>query len=481
MEVRAGASAGEIVVTSNTPLTFATNANERMRITSDGELLVGGTTSLSTHGITLQRPNALPVLRLFRNDTSVTTNDVLGKISFYGNDTTSNTPTELAYIQGIASGAHDAGDNPTDLSFATTADGASSPTERMRLDSEGNLGIGVTPSAWGLDGVLEFGVGGSALVAYSANNTNMYSNAYFNGTNEIYVASNTATKYQQSSGAHQWFNAPSGTAGNAITFTRAMTLDASGRLGIGTTSPSSLIETDRATALSNSSITNGRGTIHLSAASNSTGSTGQILNAISFSGQGTGRRRAMIANLQSASSLTGGDLAFYTTAASTSTDDVTERMRIDSSGYLRLAGGGIQFNGDTAAANSLDDYEEGTWTPALAGYTGTTYGVDGQQGWYTKIGNVVVMHFYIEITSVGTFVTNSRITGAPFGAGPAIAAAVGNQPTVLTALNETRADQYIAQYNGGADIFLYNNAGTPRNGNIWKAGYIAGTLVTISY
>ena len=131
-------------------IAFTEGGVESMRITSDGELLVGGTTSLSTHGITLQRLNALPVLRLFRNDTSVTTNDVLGRISFHGNDTTSNTPTELAYIQGIASGAHDAGDNPTDLSFFTTADGASSPTERMRIDSSGNVGIGTSSPATAL-------------------------------------------------------------------------------------------------------------------------------------------------------------------------------------------------------------------------------------------------------------------------------------------------------------------------------------------
>jgi hypothetical protein len=44
--------------------------------------------------------------------------------------------------------------------------------------------------------------------------------------------------YGQTSGQHQWYTAPSGTAGNAITFTQAMTLNASGNLGIGTTSPS---------------------------------------------------------------------------------------------------------------------------------------------------------------------------------------------------------------------------------------------------
>jgi hypothetical protein len=48
-----------------------------------------------------------------------------------------------------------------------------------------------------------------------------------------------AALYEQNNAAHIWYNAPSGTAGNAISFTQAMTLNASGRLGIGTTSPDS--------------------------------------------------------------------------------------------------------------------------------------------------------------------------------------------------------------------------------------------------
>ena len=61
----------------------------------------------------------------------------------------------------------------------------------------------------------------------------------------------------------------------------------------------------------------------------------------------------------------------------------SERMRI-------LSSGGITFNGDTAAANALDDYEEGTWTPTInittTPITGITY--TRQAGYYTKIGNV---------------------------------------------------------------------------------------------
>jgi hypothetical protein len=63
-------------------------------------------------------------------------------------------------------------------------------------------------------------------------------NAYYNGTNYIYKTTNPASYYDQDASRHAWFNAPSGTAGNAISFTQAMTLDASGNLLVGTTSAS---------------------------------------------------------------------------------------------------------------------------------------------------------------------------------------------------------------------------------------------------
>jgi hypothetical protein len=76
---------------------------------------------------------------------------------------------------------------------------------------------------------------------------NLMTNAFLNGSLAyIYKTSSVATLYQQSSGGqHQWFTAPSGTAGNAITFTQAMTLDASGNLLVGTTSTSSLAASGR--------------------------------------------------------------------------------------------------------------------------------------------------------------------------------------------------------------------------------------------
>jgi hypothetical protein len=100
-----------------------------------------------------------------------------------------------------------------------------------------NLGLGVTPSAWASFKSIEL-PNGVYLGTFTGGGEPMYlgANNYFNGSNFIYKATGYATRYQQASGAHLWFNAPSGTAGNAITFTQAMTLDASGNLGIGVTS-----------------------------------------------------------------------------------------------------------------------------------------------------------------------------------------------------------------------------------------------------
>jgi len=96
-----------------------------------------------------------------------------------------------------------------------------------------NLGVGVTPNAWSLIKGLQV-TGGGFFGSY-LNNSYMGANWYFDGTNK-YIASDFATEYEQNDGKHIWYTAPSGTAGNAITFTQAMTLDASGNLIINDTS-----------------------------------------------------------------------------------------------------------------------------------------------------------------------------------------------------------------------------------------------------
>jgi len=104
---------------------------------------------------------------------------------------------------------------------------------RMILDASGNLGLGITPSAW--SGVKALQVNSGASLAGDTANLYLNTNAYYNGSNWVYATTNYANRYQAGTGFHAWYNAPSGTAGNAITFTQAMTLDASGNLLVGTT------------------------------------------------------------------------------------------------------------------------------------------------------------------------------------------------------------------------------------------------------
>jgi hypothetical protein len=95
-----------------------------------------------------------------------------------------------------------------------------------------------------------------------------------------------------------------------------------------------------------------------------------------------------------------------------------DRMSIttDTAAFLRMASGtgGIQFNGDTAAANALDDYEEGTWTPVVK--IGTTTNSGSAVGKYTKIGNVV--YIQATITSITKSSTGGlTVQGLPFTIG----------------------------------------------------------------
>lgn len=85
---------------------------------------------------------------------------------------------------------------------------------------------------------------------------------------------------------------------------------------------------------------------------------------------------------------------------------------------ITLTGGQIVFPASqsaSAGANTLDDYEEGTWTPVIGGSGGTsgqTYGTQG--GTYVKIGKLVICQFQATLTAKGTITTNVQIQGLPF-------------------------------------------------------------------
>jgi hypothetical protein len=98
-----------------------------------------------------------------------------------------------------------------------------------------NLGVGVTPSAWASFKSMDVNDGGAGLTS-SGQNCYLTTNAYYNsGWKYKFTTVYGVSWYEQFNGQHAWFSAPSGTAGNAISATQAMTLDASGNLLVGTT------------------------------------------------------------------------------------------------------------------------------------------------------------------------------------------------------------------------------------------------------
>jgi hypothetical protein len=146
-------------------------------------------------------------------------------------------PSDTAYVGPIDPGPTSAVFNAS--STSTIAAFYTGATEKMRIDSAGNLGLGVTPGAWESTAkAIQFGTLGYVARGSSGQTILGYNN-FINTSNQyVYLATTQASRYEQVSGEHRWFSAPSGTAGTVITFTETMRVDPNGNVGIGTLTPS---------------------------------------------------------------------------------------------------------------------------------------------------------------------------------------------------------------------------------------------------
>jgi len=120
--------------------------------------------------------------------------------------------------------------NSTPLQFGTNS------TIKATLDSSGNLGIGVTPSAWSTYKAMQVGYTGSFSAHPSIELALMTSNAYFASGGWTYIQNGYSSQYYQTNGTHVWRTAASGTAAGLVTYTQAMTLSAAQNLLLGGTS-----------------------------------------------------------------------------------------------------------------------------------------------------------------------------------------------------------------------------------------------------
>ena len=217
-----------------TPVTIGNTAVQLGNtVTSFGNVTLTNVT-ISSGNVTITGANVsgtanVSTLIITGNQTS------LGNVSITGNVS--------ANIATFGAGSNTApaitttGDTNTGIFFpaADTIAFSEGGVEAMRIDSSGNVGIGLTPNAWSGSVVLQ--MTGPSLWG-STGVTHLSTNTYFDGTNYKYIATNFVTDYYQLSGTHVWRTAASGTAGNNVTFTESMRIDSAGNVGIGTSSPS---------------------------------------------------------------------------------------------------------------------------------------------------------------------------------------------------------------------------------------------------
>ena len=259
-----GSLAGTGAAFSDVNAVTLSNADSRIRGgTTAGRLLLAnsGTTSYaiiygSAHATT---PNTFSV---FNDNTESFRLSNTGAATFYN----SLNGTSLSMSGGITANGDLVTENGNGLTFVQlrntstggniytlSSAGASNPhsvsagsfyirnstnnTTPFLISSSGNVGIGVTPSAWFSDyRALQISNYSSFYGRVSNNESGIFNNAYRDAAAQYtYINTAAAGWYAISSGVHQWFNAPSGTAGNPITFTQAMTLTANSELLVNTT------------------------------------------------------------------------------------------------------------------------------------------------------------------------------------------------------------------------------------------------------
>jgi hypothetical protein len=286
----------------------------------------------------------------------------------------------MRFIDGTGTIVNETG---ADLDFRIESD--TSTHAFLLRGSDGNVGIGTSSPSAKLD------VNGAAAI----NDTLLISRSA--------VAPKITfenSSYAGGDGGIGYFNS------GALTFdtnaAERVRIDASGNVGIGTSSPQTNLHVDAGTK-NYTGTTPGLGTYAVSIESGSTGTCGIGIGS-----------HNNIPSIQGFGGGTGYNLALCPANGSVAIGHTSPSQALDVVGNIEVSGG--IYLGGTAAANLLDDYEEGTWTPEYEGATTAgSFTYDLQSGYYTKIGNLVTATFFIRTDAiVSAAAGNLKIAGLPF-------------------------------------------------------------------
>ena len=177
--------------------------------------------------------------------------------------------------------------------------------------------------------------------------------------------------------------------------------------------------------------------------------------------------------------IAGQNVSFSTGAFDTTAH--TERVRIDSTGAVKLLSGagidfsGIQTNATGMTSETLDSYEEGTWTPGWV--ASGTVATDVANGNYTKIGDLIFLSFVIGSTGTPTGTDTIGITGAPFSADATtnITRYQGSLELIHFTVNST--SQYSLGFSGATTLSIRRMTSTAGNvASTWSEVSNAGSF-----
>jgi hypothetical protein len=211
-----------LIVSRGATESFRVDASSRLLVGTSSAHNVGGAlgnaqfsgAGTQVHFVSTSTSPSYVNLAAGSSGTNVTGSTTLGRLRFYGYHT--NGYDLGAQIEAPVDGTPSDGDMPTRLVFSTTADGAASPTERLRITSAGRVGIGSTTVDNKLQVVGDVGIGDIGT----------------SGTYDLYWAPNTA------GGSIRWFRSE-GSAfslgiGTTAGISEHLKADGSGRLLVGT-------------------------------------------------------------------------------------------------------------------------------------------------------------------------------------------------------------------------------------------------------